>query len=96
MTVATQDWLSLKFEMKDMGETSYVLGVKILRDRSRRLLDLSQETYIEKILEQQMQTCNHVDTPTKKGSILILSMCPQTSEEKEKMARATYSNVVGS
>ena len=31
-----------------MGEASYVLGVKILRDRSRRLLDLSQEIYIRR------------------------------------------------
>ncbi|GMP72922.1 hypothetical protein CsSME_00030803 [Camellia sinensis var. sinensis] len=30
-----------------MGETSHVLGVKILRDRSRKLLGLSQETYIK-------------------------------------------------
>ena len=35
-------WLSSNFEMKDMGEASYVLGVKILRDHSKRLLGLSQ------------------------------------------------------
>ena len=37
----TKKWLSSNFEMKYMGEASYVLGVKILRDRSKRLLDLS-------------------------------------------------------
>ncbi|KAL0373983.1 UNVERIFIED_CONTAM: Retrovirus-related Pol polyprotein from transposon RE1 [Sesamum radiatum] len=31
-------WLSTQFSMKDMGEASYVLGIKIYRDRSRRLL----------------------------------------------------------
>jgi hypothetical protein len=30
-----KEWLSLTFEMKDMGETSFVLDIKILRDRSR-------------------------------------------------------------
>ncbi|KAL4310112.1 hypothetical protein GQ457_01G021250 [Hibiscus cannabinus] len=35
-------WLSSCFSMKDLGETSYILGVKIYRDRSRRLLGLSQ------------------------------------------------------
>jgi len=44
MIVATQGWLSSQFEMKDMGEASYVLRVKILRNRSRRLIDLFQET----------------------------------------------------
>ena len=46
----TKKWLSSNFEMKDMGEASYVLGVKILRDRLKRLLGLSQETYIKKML----------------------------------------------
>ncbi|KAK2985541.1 hypothetical protein RJ640_006428 [Escallonia rubra] len=36
--VATKQWLSSTFEMKDMGEANYVLGVKIVRDRSKRLL----------------------------------------------------------
>ncbi|KAK9036765.1 hypothetical protein V6N11_021693 [Hibiscus sabdariffa] len=30
-------WLSSCFSMKDLGEASYILGVKIYRDRSRRL-----------------------------------------------------------
>ena len=35
------DWLSRKFEMKDLGNASYVLGIKIIRDRKKRLLALS-------------------------------------------------------
>ena len=35
-------WLSLNFEMKDMGEASYVLSMKIVRDPAKRLLGLSQ------------------------------------------------------
>jgi Reverse transcriptase (RNA-dependent DNA polymerase) len=30
------------FEMKDLGEVSYVLGLKIHRDRSQGILGLSQ------------------------------------------------------
>ena len=44
-------WLSSNFEKKDMGEVSYILGVKISRDRPRKILSFSQETYISKILE---------------------------------------------
>ena len=44
-------WLSSNFEMKNIGEASYVLDVKIVRDRVKRLLDLSQETYIKRMLE---------------------------------------------
>ena len=37
--------------MKDMGEANFVLGVKIVRDRAKSLLGLSQETYIKRMLE---------------------------------------------
>ncbi|KAL0463111.1 UNVERIFIED_CONTAM: hypothetical protein Slati_0198700 [Sesamum latifolium] len=34
-------WLSTQFSMKDMGEGSYILGIKIYGDRSRRMLGLT-------------------------------------------------------
>ena len=34
-------WLSKNFSMKNIGEATYILGIKIYRDRSRRLLGLS-------------------------------------------------------
>ena len=43
-------WLSSQFSMKDLGEASYILGMRIYRDRSKRLLGLSQSTYIETVL----------------------------------------------
>ena len=43
-------WLSSHFDMKDLGEASHVLGIKLLRDRKQRMLGLSQATYIDKIL----------------------------------------------
>ena len=33
-------WLKSRFEMKDMGEAEYVLGIEITRDRPNRLLTL--------------------------------------------------------
>ena len=38
MIDTAKKWLSSNFEMKDMGETNYVLGVKIVRDRAKKLL----------------------------------------------------------
>ena len=40
------------FSKKDLGEASYILGIKIYRDRSRRLIGLSQSTYLGKILKK--------------------------------------------
>ena len=44
-------YLNKCFSMTDLGETAYILGIKIYRDRSRRLIDLSQSTYLDKILK---------------------------------------------
>ena len=41
MIVTTKVWLSSNFEMRDIREASYVLGVKILRDHSRKFFGLS-------------------------------------------------------
>ncbi|WP_284733070.1 reverse transcriptase domain-containing protein, partial [Klebsiella pneumoniae] len=38
-------WLSSNFSMKDLGDATYILGIKIYRDRSKRLLGLSQSIY---------------------------------------------------
>ncbi|KAL0405204.1 UNVERIFIED_CONTAM: Retrovirus-related Pol polyprotein from transposon TNT 1-94 [Sesamum latifolium] len=35
-----------------MGEASYILGIKIYRDRSRRMLGLTQSSHIEKVLKR--------------------------------------------
>ena len=36
--------------MKDLGETQYIIGIKVLRDRKNRKLKLLQTTYIDKVL----------------------------------------------
>ncbi|KAL0448926.1 UNVERIFIED_CONTAM: hypothetical protein Slati_1449000 [Sesamum latifolium] len=38
-------WLSTQFSMKDMGDASYILVIKIYRDRSKRMLGLTQSPY---------------------------------------------------
>ena len=34
-------WLSKQFNMKEFGEASHILGIKIMRDRQKRMLGLS-------------------------------------------------------
>ena len=44
-------WLSFQFSMKDLGEASYIFGMKIYKGRSKRLLEFSQSTYIDTLLK---------------------------------------------
>ncbi|GJX48932.1 retrovirus-related pol polyprotein from transposon TNT 1-94 [Tanacetum coccineum] len=66
----TKEYLSKNFEMKDMGEASYVIRISIFHDRSQGLLGLSQKAYIDKTLERfNMSKCSDglgvVDTISK-------------------------------
>ena len=55
----TKNFLSQNFDMKDMGEASYVIGIEIHKDRTLRTLSLSQKSYIEKVLERfKMKDCS--------------------------------------
>jgi hypothetical protein len=49
---AVKSSLRKNLPMKDLGEAAYILGIKIYRDRSKRLIGLSQDAYIHKILNQ--------------------------------------------
>ena len=42
--------LATQFQMKDLGEVQYVLGIKIIRDRKNKIIALSQENYIDSIM----------------------------------------------
>ena len=45
-------YLNKNFSMKDLSEAAYILGNKVYRDRSRRLIRLSMSTYLDKILKE--------------------------------------------
>ncbi|KAK2994428.1 hypothetical protein RJ640_001244 [Escallonia rubra] len=95
--VATKQWLSSTFEMKDMGEANYVLGVKIVRDRPKRLLGLSQETYIKKVIERfRMHNSKPIYTLMDKACTLTTDQCPKNDEEKNRMSKVPYAAAVGS
>ncbi|KAK9043347.1 hypothetical protein V6N11_071692 [Hibiscus sabdariffa] len=90
-------WLSSCFSMKDLGETTYILGVKIYRDRSRRLLGLSQSTYIDKVLKRfSMEESKRGFLPMRHGISLSKEMCPSTPQERERMSQIPYASAIGS
>ncbi|RVX03812.1 Retrovirus-related Pol polyprotein from transposon TNT 1-94 [Vitis vinifera] len=64
----TKRFLSSKFDIKDLGNASFVLGIQIHRDRSRGILGLSQKAYIDKVLSRfGMSNCAPGDMPVAKG-----------------------------
>ena len=93
----TKRMLSKNFDMKDLGEASFVLGIEIHRNRSRRLLGLSQRAYVDRILERfNMQQCKPGIAPVCKGDKLSLSQCPHSNIEKAQMKNVPYASPLGS
>ena len=59
LLVETKQLLFSHFDMKDLRETSYVLGIHILCNKPNDIMRLSQQTYIEHILKMfNMQSCS--------------------------------------
>ncbi|KAL0427349.1 UNVERIFIED_CONTAM: hypothetical protein Slati_2909700 [Sesamum latifolium] len=93
----TKAWLSTQFTMKDMGEASYILGIKIYRDRSRRMLGLTQSSYIEKVLKRfKMEHSKRGVLPMRHGIKLSKKQSPKTDEELKRMSNIPYALAVGS
>ena len=81
--------------MKDLGDASFVLGIKIHWDHSWGILGLSLESYIENVLKRyDMQNCKQGDTPVTKEDKFSLDQCHKN--EFEKMENIPCVSVVGS
>ena len=90
-------WLGNSFSMKDLGEAAYILGIKIYRDRSKRIIGLSQSTYIDKVLKRfSMQDSKRGFLPMSHGIHLSKNQCPMTSDERERMNKIPYASAIGS
>src|SRR3990170_2293721 len=83
--------------MEDLGEAAYILGIKIYRDRSRRLIGLSQSTYLDKVLKKfKMDQSKKGFLPVLQGVKLSPTQCPTTAEDREKMKVIPYASAIGS
>ncbi|KAJ9565912.1 LOW QUALITY PROTEIN: hypothetical protein OSB04_001878 [Centaurea solstitialis] len=94
---SVKSWLSKCFQMKDLREAAYILGIKIYRNRSRRLIGLSQSTYIDKILKKfRMDESKKGFIPMQHGIVLSKTQCPVSSQDQDKMKSVPYASAIGS
>lgn len=75
-----------------MGVTKFILNIKIQGDLAKTMNSLSQESYINKILEQfNMRMCDPTDTPITKCE--NVKLCPLTLKEKKKRRKCSSFHV---
>src|ERR1700760_4985231 len=89
--------LANKFKMTDAGEIAYFLGIRIRRDRKRRIMWLDQHKYIDDILKtfglnEAHQRQTHA-TPF--ATKCELKKNPNPVEEVDPAFRTHYQSIVG-
>jgi len=89
--------LSLKFDMDDRGDASYILGMSIERDRVAKTLELSQGQYARDVVtrfKMNNSKCK-LEIPIHSKTQLSSEDCPVTDEEKEDMSKVPYRSAIG-
>ncbi|GJY76168.1 retrotransposon protein, putative, ty1-copia subclass [Tanacetum coccineum] len=94
---SVKDYLGKCFAMKDLGEAAFILGIKIYRDRSKRLIGLSQSAYMDKILKRyRMDNSKRGHIPMQERLDLNKTQGALTPEEVKRMQNVPYASAVGS
>ncbi|TYK00851.1 gag/pol protein [Cucumis melo var. makuwa] len=90
-------WLATQFQLKDLGNAQYVLGIQIVRNRKNKTLAMSQTSYIDKMLSRyKMQNSKKGLLPYRYGIHLSKEQCPKTPQEVEDMSNISYAFAIGS
>nr|GEY32240.1 retrotransposon protein, putative, Ty1-copia subclass [Tanacetum cinerariifolium] len=94
---SVKTYLGKCFAMKDLGETAYILEIKIYRDRSKRLIGLCQSAYIEKILKRYcMENSKRGSIPMHEKLKLSKLQGASTPAELKHMQNVPYASAIGS
>lgn len=79
------------FEMVDLGQVKYFLGLSIERNREERVFKIHQSQYTQEILKRfHMESCNGISTPIEKDLFL-----KKAELEGEKTSKP-YRQLIGS
>nr|GEU67308.1 retrotransposon protein, putative, Ty1-copia subclass [Tanacetum cinerariifolium] len=91
-----KSYLGRSFAMKDLRDAAYILGIKIYRDRSKRLIGLCQSAYIEKILKRYYMENSKCGTiPMQEKLKLSKSQGASTPAKKQRMQNVPYASAIG-
>ena len=89
--------LQKRFKLRDLGLTSWLLGVKIEHNQTKHSLSISQHQYALDILERYgFANCNPVGTPMDPGLRLSADMAPCMPSDVRDMQKIPYNQAVGS
>jgi hypothetical protein len=90
MVAGFKQAIGKRFDVKDLGDLKWILGMEVVRDRQRRILSINQKIYVQKMLERfGMAECHGVRTPADR-------VIPRLSEDDKPIDSRKYQSMVGS
>ena len=88
--------LKEEYEMTDLGELYYCLGVEFKRDRAAQTITMSQHKYLEEILKRfNMEECKAIGTPLDTHVKLAKLTDEEFEEVRADMQGVPYKAAVG-
>jgi hypothetical protein len=97
LLLETKRFLSSKFDMKDLGVASFILGIEIHQDRRNGLLGLSEKAYLEKVLKKfSMHTYSPTSAPIVKDDKYVSFQSSRNQYEIDQIKSVLYASAVGS
>ena len=86
-----------RFEISDLGEIKWLLGLEIKYDKAARTLSISQGAYIDKLIEHfGLSDANAISTPFELGTALSADQSPSMPCQTAEMLHIPYKELVGS
>ena len=79
-----KDQLGARYQIKDMGDLNWLLGLEVVRDRDQRTITFSQSAYVQRIIKCfNLQSVKVVSVPLNPGDDLSVKDYPNTPQEVE-------------
>ena len=89
--------LSHHFEMSDLGELAWILGIRVTRDRILKTISLSQSAYIDSVVKRfNLTSASPLGTSLDPSSQLSKDQSPSTTSHWEEMQKVPYREAIGS
>ena len=89
--------LSNHFKMSDLGELAWILGIQVQRNRSLKMISLSQTVYIDSLVKQfNLGNAPPLSTAINPNVLLLKDQSPSTPHQFNNMQNVLYHEAISS
>nr|GEU96726.1 hypothetical protein [Tanacetum cinerariifolium] len=93
---SVKDYLGKCFAMMDLGKAVFIVGIEIYKDRSKRIIALGQNAYMENILEKyKIDNSKRLHIAMQERLDLNKTQGASTPKEVKRMQNVPYAMAVG-